>query len=397
MEKLEKVIIVVLLILLIPLLAGLYYFFKIQDNNTKLSQAFPQQKLVGADNKSIATISAVEITKIAEPIIVSKLANPPQIIRAIYVTGWSAGSLKYSKYLDNIFATTEINAVVIDIKDYSGKVFLNSSIAPSISNLIQHLHEKGIYVIARIVVFEDPVLAKARPDLAIYNREETVDVRNPVLWLDNHKLPWLDPASKEVWDYNISIAKNAVEHGFDEINFDYVRFPSDGKTSNMGFPIWGQTTSRRFVIKSFFQELRKALVGVKISADIFGYATVTKDDMGIGQVLEDSFEYFDYISPMVYPSHYSDNFLGYKNPAEYPYEVVNYSMQEALKRQTEYYKDPVIIKSKFRPWLQDFDMGAVYTQEMVLAQIQATKNALGEDFNGFMLWNPSNVYSLSFN
>ena len=122
--------------------------------------------------------------------------------------------------------------------------------------------------------------------------------------------------------------------------------------------------------------------------------------MGIGQVLEDSFDYFNYISPMVYPSHYREGFRGYPNPAQYPYEVVKYSMQEALKRQTEYYNKlqiaegtTVTNKTKFRPWLQDFNMGANYTVEMVKEEIQAVADALGENFYGFMLWNASNVYT----
>lgn len=422
MDNIEKAIFISLGVLVIPLSVGLYCFFQVQESN-KILTIIDQKTNVKIGANSIASLVNNEAIKKEEvvPVVVEpnpKLTNPPQIIKAVYVTGWSAGSPRYLKYLNNVFETTEINAVVIDIKDYSGQVFYNSDVPqvkeyktsvnaiPDINSLINYFHNKGIYVIGRIVVFEDPALAKARPDLAIYNKEETKDVKSPVLWLDNHGLPWLDPSSKEVWGYNISIAKDAFFHGFDEINFDYIRFPSDGKVANMGFPAWDYKTSRRAVIKSFFQELRRSLVNEKISADIFGYATVTPDDMGIGQVLEDFFEYFDYISPMVYPSHYSVNFLGYPNPAEYPYEVVSYSMREAQKRQTKYYNKiqstiegkqnqlAPMVKSKFRPWLQDFNLGAVYTEEMVKGQIDATKEVLLDNFNGYMVWNPSNVYTL---
>ena len=115
------------------------------------------------------------------------------------------------------------------------------------------------------------------------------------MWVDNHNLSWVDPASKEVWEYKILIAKNAANYGFDELNFDYVRFPSDGKIEDMGFPFWDKKVPMRQVIKEFFQKLRESLPDTKLSVDLFGYATVATDDMGIGQVLEDSFDYFDYV------------------------------------------------------------------------------------------------------
>ena len=103
--------------------------------------------------------------------------------------------------------------------------------------MVKFFHNQNIYVIGRIAVFEDPVYSKARPELAIYNKSETTDLSNPVLWQDNNGLSWLDPASKDVWDYDISLAKDAFYNGFDEVNFDYVRFPTDGKTEDMGFPV----------------------------------------------------------------------------------------------------------------------------------------------------------------
>ena len=272
-------------------------------------------------------------------------------------------------------------------------------------------------MIGRIAVFEDPGFSKARPELAIYNKTETADISKHVLWQDNNKLSWVDPASKDVWDYNVSLAKDAFYHGFDEINFDYVRFPSDGKTANMGFPVWDEKTAMAETIKEFFQHVRAGLPGEKISVDLFGQTTVNKDDMGIGQIIENAFENFDYISPMVYPSHYINGFIGFSNPADHPYEVVKYSMDSALARQTAYGNSlaansassmsgtttpglgspvpapPVIAMAKFRPWLQDFNIGAVYNANMVEQEIKATQDSLGKDYDGFMLWNPSNIYT----
>jgi len=338
-----------------------------------------------------------------------KLANPPEIIKAVYVTGWSAGSKSYLKYLTNLFKTTEINAVVVDIKDYSGlvsyasdakevkKYNLYNNAIPDINALVRFFHDQNVYVIGRIAVFEDPGYSKARPDLAVYDKTKTTDKTKPVLWLDNHKLSWLDPASEEVWNYNVSLAKDVLAHGFDEINFDYIRFPSDGKTINMGFPVWDQKTERRVVLKNFFTYLRQALPDDKLSADLFGQATVNSDDLGIGQVLEDSLEFFDYVCPMVYPSHYATNFIGFENPADYPYEVVSYSMAKALKKEIAYknlLENPTINLAKLRPWLQDFNMGAIYTAEMVKLQITASEDGLKNEYNGYMLWSPTNIYKI---
>ena len=157
---------------------------------------------------------------------------------------------------------------------------------------------------------------------------------------------------------------------------------------NMGFPIWDQIKPKYLVIKDFFKAVRKALPDAKISAYLFGQTTVDFYDMGIGQIIEDSFSYFDYVSPMLYPSHYANGFAGYENPALYPYDIVKYYMDSAYRRQ-KMYKDNV---SKLRPWLQDFSLRVEYTEEMVKEQIEAVKEVLGKDYNGYMLWNPSNIY-----
>jgi len=327
----------------------------------------------------VINVSDVPLAELA-PLPPKKLSNPPEIIKAVYVTGWSAGSSKYLNYLDKLFTNTEINAVVIDIKDYSGLVSYRSGAIKDIDSLVRYLHSKNIYVIGRISVFEDPVFAKAKPELAVQ------DKINGGLWKDNNGLYWLDPTSKEVWDYNISIAKDVFFHGFDEVNFDYVRFPSDGKTESIEFPVWDGIKPKPEVIKEFFEYTRAQLAGEAISADLFGQTTTNRDDMGIGQIIENAFENFDYVCPMIYPSHYIYGFLGFNNPAEHPYEIVKYSLDTALARQGK-------LGGKLRPWLQDFDMGANYTVDMVQAEIKAVKDAMGENYAGYMLWNSSNIYT----
>jgi hypothetical protein len=408
----KKIIFIVLIILvIIAILVGGIFFGLRFLNNKKIKTQVSKNNV----------LAAAAVSDVLPP---QKLKNPPKIIKAVYVTGYSAGSKSYTSYLNNLLNSTEINAVVIDIKGSDGYVTYNSSLADvqkykltnyAISNidaLVRSLHDKNIYVIGRIAVFEDPVYAKVRPELAVYNKADTLDLSNPVLWQDRNGLSWMDPASKDVWDYDISLAKDALNnHGFDEINFDYVRFPTDGKTGDAGFPVYDGVKEKSEVIKEFFGYLRQQLLNEKISVDLFGLTTVKKDDMGIGQIIEDAFLNFDYISPMVYPSHYADEFIGFANPADHPYDVIKYSMDHALSRENAFLqqqnptinnatgtassetKKSNIVLAKFRPWLQDFDMGAYYTADMIDQEIKATQDSLGNDFVGFMLWNPRNIYT----
>jgi len=362
------------------------------------------------------------IPKKIESEVSAALSSPPPIIRGVYVTNWSAASRKYLLYLDQIFKTTQINTVVIDIKDYSGtvvyetrakkareyKTFSRSLI--DINNLVRNFHDQGVYVIARINIFNDQALAKVRPGLAIYSKSKSEGQQEPVLWKDSSGLRWLDPASEEVWDYNIEIAADALSHGFDEVNFDYIRFPSDGAIEDIGYPIKGENISRRAVIKSFFQKIRESLPNATLSVDLFGQTTIiTNGDMGVGQVFEDAFDYFNYVCPMIYPSHYVNGFMGFDNPAEHPYEVVKNALDNAVLRRSVHAKEnpenpsqPVdqLVNgvrarklAEIRPWIQDFNLGANYDANMVSQEIKAVKDSMGEIFNGFMLWNPSNFYT----
>ena len=301
-----------------------------------------------------------------------------------------------------------------------------------INSVIKRLHDEGIYVIARVTVFQDPILAKARPEWAIHRSIANASSSAPAinfsstasLWYDNKKLAWMDPSASGVWDYNIAIAKDAAARGFDEINFDYIRFASDGNLSAMRFPVYSaKTETKRAAIARFFKYLRDQLSGITISADLFGLSTVNYDDLGIGQRLEDAAPYFDALAPMVYPSHYAAGSFGYKNPANYPYEIIKTSMDGALKKlnaladgQTggtastssatttgvsatsslPLATSPLVL-AKLRPWLQDFNLGATYDVTKVKAEIQAVNDTVGKTgrFGGWMMWNSSNVYTKS--
>ncbi len=243
-------------------------------------------------------------------------------------------------------------------------------------------------------------MAKQRQDLAVKTTGGGV-------WKDYKSLTWLDPCSKEVWDYIIKIAKEAESVGFDELNFDYVRFPSDGNMKNIIYSFCEPNVSKADALENFFKYLSENLkdTGVLLSIDLFGMVTVNTDDLNIGQILEKASPYFDFICPMVYPSHYPPTYNGFKNPADYPYEVVKLAVDTAIQRlikqemgilptatSTQIFpisNFPHLI-SKLRPWLQDFNLGADYTAKMVRKQKQAVYDA---GLNSWLLWNASNKYT----
>lgn len=317
----------------------------------------------------------------------------PESVKAIYMTSWVAGTKNWREDLVKMIDETELNAVVVDVKDYTGRISFKVSDPvlqkigaeeeriPDVREFINELHRKNIYAIARISVFQDPYLVKQRPDLAVKRKSGEV-------WKDRKGIPWLDPAGKETWEYVVRIGKEAERVGFDELNFDYIRFPSDGNMTDISYDFWDEVTPRRVVLRNFFAYLRQELGGlnVALSADLFGLTTWNYDDLNIGQVLEDAALYFDFIAPMVYPSHYPPTFQGYANPADHPYEIIN----SALKRASERLVAATSSPNKLRPWLQDFDMGATYTAEMIRKEKQAVYDA---GLNSWMLWDSSNKYT----
>ncbi|HZS51250.1 MAG TPA: putative glycoside hydrolase [Bryobacterales bacterium] len=335
----------------------------------------------------------------------------PGAFQGVYLTSWSAGSPARIRRVIELAQAGRINTVVIDIKDATGYVAYATT-APDaarygarrvtirdVDSLLGRLHREGLYVIARIVVFQDPRLALARPELAVHQHLEAPPAESDgagaalrpaaVLWLDRKHLAWIDPASREAWSYNAALAKEALSRGFDEINFDYVRFPSDGDLKQMEFPVWDGATPKREVIRRFFAYVRREMPDAVLSADLFGLSTVNHDDLGIGQVIEDAYPFFDYVCPMVYPSHFAAGFLGFPNPAEQPYRVVNYSLGSAGKR----LRNARPVRGRLRPWLQDFNIGARYDKDRVEAQIKAVQDALGDAYAGYLLWSPSNNYT----
>ncbi len=357
---------------------------------------------VASTAETVAAVSAVPLPPVWKA---THVTTPPSV-KALYMTSWVAGTRDIRNRVVNLVNTTEANALVIDIKDYTGMIafavddpYLKKFDSveeriPDIKEFIEYLHSKGIYVIGRISVFQDPRLVKLRPDLAVKRSSDGA------VWKDRKGISWIDAGAKEAWDYDVAIGKQAYAYGFDELNFDYIRFPSDGDMYNIAYP-FSEGKTKALVMKEFYAYLRQELgsSGAILSADLFGMVTTNADDLNIGQKLEYALPYFDYIGPMVYPSHYPAGFNGYPAPAKVPYDVVKFSMDRAHEKvkalawsasTTPESREAKVHFGQIRPWLQDFDLGADYTAEMVRAQMQAAYDA---GLTSWMLWNAANKYT----
>lgn len=311
--------------------------------------------------------------------------------KALYLTYYGIGSRVLRESALSLAKETEINSLVIDVKGdrgvitYTSKIPLASEIGAQklviikdVRGLIQSLREKGIYTVARIVVFKDDLLGTARPDLAVRTQDGRV-------FRDRENLIWVDPSKRAVWDYNISIAVEAAQNGFDEIQFDYVRFPD---RKGLRFGVESTEENRVKYITGFLSEAYRRLVpyNVFVAADIFGYVSWNLNDTQIGQKIQQIAPCVDYLCLMLYPSGFQFGIPGYRNPVAHPYEIVSLTLKKARERAG-------IPAVRFRPWLQAFrdyafDRRYFYGPE-IKSQIKAA-----EEFgsNGWMLWNPRNVY-----
>ena len=300
-------------------------------------------------------------------------------VKAVHISYAFYNSARYSALLAEI-ENSEINSIIFEIKDPFGRVLVfDQEARETLASVIDDLHRRGIYSIARMVLFQDPAFVALHPELGIQN------YRTGAPWQDYKGIVWADPTSREVWEYNVRIAVLAAELGFDEINFDYIRFPTDGPLNETTYAHLDDFSTKEEVIASFLAFAQDELGGeVVLSIDVFGM-TFINDQGSIGQVLTELAPFVDVIAPMPYPSHYPSGFLGYTEPADYPYEVIAYTLERGLVKLAGY---EVII----RPWLQDFDLGAVYDENKIRAQIQATNDAALDTWS---LWNASNRYTFS--
>lgn len=396
-------------------------------------------------NTSLGTPSEAHETVAQEqPEIVSADTRPtvahvplPEAVRAIYMSACVAGTPSFRDRLVTFARETEINSIVIDIKDYSGSISFDPAGeewqyawdeatcgARDMREFIASLHEEGLFVIGRVTVFQDPLFTSRHPDLAVKKADGVT------VWRDHKGLAFIDVGAKAYWDHVVALTVESYNVGFDEINFDYVRYPSDGPMDNIAFTHAAATEygdDKPANLEAFFAYLHEQVSDPALyaavrhentgrehavpytSADLFGMTTTNFDDLSIGQVIERAAPYFDFIAPMVYPSHYPNSFLGLGNPNDYPYKVVQYAMAAGVDRMTSsttvmagllherigtttpaLYTKPVYTAAKLRTWIQDFDYGGDYDAADVRAQIQASYDAGVMDY---MVWAPSNIYT----
>jgi hypothetical protein len=327
------------------------------------------------------------------------LVPTPDTLRGLYVNRWAAIGQSMWRLI-RVARETEVNALVIDVKDdrglmlYRTDVALAREIGADTTNPMSHsrlravldtMRAHGIYPIARIVVAKDPLLAQARRQWAIRLRSDSTSA-----WLDRDSLPWLDPTHPEIWKYAADISVEAVRLGFSELQFDYVRFPDEDRVIREGRYAKSEGRVRAQVIRDqlgYLRDLVKPL-GVPMTIDVFGLTATDSTDMGIGQRWEMFVDRADVVLPMMYPSHFARGTYGLANPNAKPYETIGRALEDA-KRRTE----GIAGAAKIIPWYQDFTMGAPrYGADQVRAQIQSGYDS---GFHSWILWNPASRYTLA--
>ncbi|HMG96862.1 MAG TPA: putative glycoside hydrolase [Gemmatimonadaceae bacterium] len=324
----------------------------------------------------------------------------PDTLRGLYVNRWAALGRKLNDLI-GVAKRTEVNALVIDVKDDRGFVLYRSSVrlareigadtadghwmsGAKLRAVLDTMAAHKIYPIARIVVAKDPLLALKRLDLAIKRKSDLKP------WLDKNGRPWLDPHQREVWQYAVDLAREAHELGFSEVQFDYVRFPDEKRLiSETVYPLANGRT-RAQVIRDQLGFVRNALkpLGMRVTADVFGLTATDTTDMGIGQRWEMFVDQVDVVLPMIYPSHFARGTYRLRNPNAHPYQTIDHALKDAIAR-----SDSVPNAASVIPWYQDFTLGA---PRYGAAEIRAQKKA-GYDngFQSWILWNPKSNYTLA--
>lgn len=318
----------------------------------------------------------------------------PFVPKALYLSFWAADVRSKRQQIIELIETAEMNALVIDIKSSRGHIAYRSKIPlakqigaqqvrplKDLPEFLAELKARGIYTIGRMVVFKDDLLAKQRPEFAAHTADGQI-------WQDREKMSWCDPFNQQVRDYNLAVAEEAAQLGFDEIQFDYVRFPSK---SDLVFSQETTDDSRVTAINTFLSQAKQRLASYPVftSANIFGYICWKHRDGKIGQRLVDLGERVDYLSPMLYPSGFPHGVPGYGNPVKHPYEVIAKSLQRAQQLGK-------LAPERFRPWLQAFRDYAFDRRSFKAAEVLAQTNgsdAVGS--NGWMLWNAASRFSLA--
>jgi hypothetical protein len=324
----------------------------------------------------------------------------PDTLRGLYVNRWAALGRKLNDLIA-VAKRTEINALVIDVKDDRGFVLYRSNVplareigadtadghwmsSSKLRAVLDTLVAHNIYPIARIVVAKDPLLAQKKLDLAIRRKSDLKP------WLDKNGKPWLDPHQRAVWQYAADLAREAYDLGFSEVQFDYVRFPDEKRLiSETVYPL-AEGRVRAQVIRDQLGFVRNALKpnGMRVTADVFGLTATDTTDMGIGKRWEMFVDQVDVVLPMIYPSHFARGTYKLRNPNARPYETIDHALKDAITR-----SDSIPNAASIIPWYQDFTLGAPrYGAAQIRAQMKA---GYDNGFQSWILWNPSSNYTIA--
>ncbi|HUQ98613.1 MAG TPA: putative glycoside hydrolase [Gemmatimonadaceae bacterium] len=322
----------------------------------------------------------------------------PEIVRGLYINRWAALGQKMRELI-GVAKTTEVNALVIDVKDDRGFVLYKSKVPLAIAigadtnramsheklrSILDTMIAHKIYPIARIVVAKDPLLAGSRLEWAIKRKD------NLEPWMDKNGHPWLDPHHREVWQYAADLAKEAYDLGFSEVQFDYVRFPDEKRLVHEAVYPLANGRVRAQVIRDQIGFVREALkpLGMPVTIDVFGLTATDTTDMGIGQRWEMFADQADVVLPMVYPSHFAPGTYKLGNPNASPYATIDHAMKDIKRRNAK-----IANVAKVVPWYQDFTLGPPhYYREQVRAQMKA---GYDNGFQSWILWNPGSRYTLA--
>ncbi|MCM1049688.1 MAG: putative glycoside hydrolase [Clostridiales bacterium] len=388
--------------------------FDSEENKHEETAAVTEENAQTEQEVKVKTVSGQELEPETEP--------EPVKVKGIYITGPIAGSEKMDELI-TLVEETELNAMVIDVKNDEGVVTYKMQsdtvleieagvrYIKDMEALVEKLHEKDIYLIARIVAFKDPYLAEMKPELSLKTNAGAV-------FRDKNGDAWVNPYMQEVWDYLVEIGTQAAQIGFDEIQFDYIRFSTDVNASSVDYGEVAETMTKEEVITGFTEYAYNKLhpLGVKVSADVFGTIIDNEYDAAlVGQNYQKMAAYLDYICPMVYPSHYSNGVYGLEVPDKEPYETVYHAMSESKKKlePAEDVSANSLDRTEgtagvsanslertdgtagVRVWLQDFTATWVkghitYGAAEVRAQIQAVYDA---GYDEWILWNARMNYT----
>jgi len=361
--------------------------------NTVYSNEYGVFKIDSNESKFHIKKSGYRRLSFSSDLYYTMLTLEPITIKALYLSFWGAQmNSKRMKKIIHIIENSQVNAIVLDVKNEYGSTSYKTSVKLAnsygafkestnkcIKTFIKLMKEKNIYTIARIATFKDELQASNNPQYAIKNKHGKI-------WRNYDNMAWVDPFDERSHKYTLDIAEDAAKIGFDEINFDYIRFPA---TKNLVFSKENTEKNRLKAIEKFVDSAQKTLkpYGVFISVDIYGVTCWEKDDVGIGQKISSLIKYADYLAPMLYPSGFSSGSFNRKSPSSYPYEVINKSINNI---------DKDINPKQIRPWLQYFQDYAhnkkQYKRYEIQEQIRATKDS---KTSGWMMWSPSSRYHLN--